>query len=50
MIFLVTELKGKLSPGSARKGDSIYLWHGNQDEVVLPLSVRVSKRVVNSVT
>ena len=30
---------GKLSPGPSRRGDSIYLWHGTEDEIVLPLSV-----------
>ena len=40
--YFFAELKGKLSSGSTRKGDSIYLWHGNRDEVVLPLSVHNS--------
>ncbi len=41
-----TESEGKLSPASSRAGDSIYLWHGSKDDVVLPLSARNSYHIL----
>lgn len=44
------ESQGKLSPGKSRAGDSIYLWHGSQDEVVLPLSAQNSYHFLRQFT
>lgn len=39
-----------MSPGKSRVGDSIYLWHGSQDEVVLPLSAQNSYHFLRQFT
>ena len=40
---IFSESEGKISPNEARFGDNLYIWHGNQDEVVLPLSATHSQ-------